>query len=152
MGIHTRRTRALWEQSPPSLQHRLRSPSVQAPPIPSTPSVVVFRCSPKNPQRNTSTRELGTASRRLRRKRAWHLACTKVSWPTFSAVLVALWFWSSTIGPKPILGSNAITAIPYTQLQKGTSHRPNGRHCTSGVVVCPHVVVRVVTFWNRAGS
>merc|ERR1712083_364493 len=100
---------------------------------------------------NTSTRELGTASRRLRRKRAWHLACTKVSWPTFSAVLVALWFWSSTIGPKPILGSNAITAIPYTQLQKGTSHRPNGRLCTSGVAVCPHVVVRVVTFWNRAG-
>merc|ERR1712187_926937 len=96
-SILTRKTRVLWVPCPPSLQHKLRSLSVQEPRIPLTLCVDDCRCSRKNPWKNTSTRVPWTASRRLLPRRAWQKVCTRDSLRTWSAALVVPWSSFCTI-------------------------------------------------------
>merc|ERR1712003_462790 len=96
-SILTRKTRVLWVPCPPSLQHKLQSPSVQEPRIPLTLCVDDCRCSRRSPWKNTSTRVPWTASRRLLPRRAWQKVCTRDSLRTWSAVLVVPWSSFCTI-------------------------------------------------------
>merc|ERR1712045_889999 len=84
-----------------SLQLKLRSQLALEPHTPSTPCDADCRCSRRSPQRNTSTREQEIASRRLPPRRAWLLACTRVSWQMSCAAWAVPSCSSSTTVPRP---------------------------------------------------
>merc|ERR1719210_536010 len=97
----TRVTRASLGQLPRSLQLRLRSQLALELHTPLTLCDVDCRCSRRSHQRSTSTKVQEIASKRSPLRRAWRLACTRVSWQTSCVALVAPSCLSSTTVPRP---------------------------------------------------